>query len=187
MSRFLQNDPSPCVSNIQGVPGSHPTTNTPTGAARDRDPLLCRSIGCRKNEHQPKPPIMPAVESEICPQSSPATPSPSVSHANATTSPWSSGFPAYAQPASSWTWADPVFEVPRRMGLRDTFLATAAPEQGIQVVNRTGRRCAYLPDQQARLGQKAEEDEGEARRTAPLAQQCCRTWAPHAPWRASTS
>jgi 2-polyprenyl-6-methoxyphenol hydroxylase-like FAD-dependent oxidoreductase len=46
-------------------------------------------------------------------------------------------------------------EVLRRMGLEDSFRAKAAPEQGMQVVDSSGKRRAYFPANKSGTGRQA--------------------------------
>jgi 2-polyprenyl-6-methoxyphenol hydroxylase-like FAD-dependent oxidoreductase len=58
----------------------------------------------------------------------------------------------------------PGIEVLRRMGLEEAFRAKAAPEQGMQVVDKSGRRRAYFPMNKSGSGKQSMTSEFEIMR-----------------------
>ncbi|KAK4035245.1 hypothetical protein C8A01DRAFT_48512 [Parachaetomium inaequale] len=58
----------------------------------------------------------------------------------------------------------PGIEVLRRMGLKEAFRAKAAPEQGMQVVDKSGRRRAYFPANKSGSGKQSLTSEFEMMR-----------------------
>lgn len=58
----------------------------------------------------------------------------------------------------------PGIEVLRRMGLENAFRARAAPEQGMQVVDKSGKRRAYFPANKSGTGKQSLTSEFEMMR-----------------------